>query len=75
MKNVSLYADMKNNKFTKPSAEIKKDLAKAHLELVEAMFKTFTQRGFQVKGEMKKSLDHEGAKIKREALKKAGLIK
>lgn len=44
MINVSLYADIKNIKLTKPVAEMKKDLAKADLELVEA-----TQRVFQLK--------------------------
>lgn len=75
LKNVSLYADIKNNKFTKPALEINKNLAKTHLELVEEMFKTYSLTGFQIKGGIKKSLDHEGAKLKRDLFKKAGLIK
>ncbi len=75
LKNVSLYADIKNNQFTKPSNEIKKNLAQAQLELVEEMFRTYSLTGFQNRGEIKKSLDNEGAKIKREFFKKAGLIR
>ncbi|MGG0287201.1 AbiV family abortive infection protein [Peribacillus butanolivorans] len=75
LKNVSLYADIKNNKFTKPALEIKKNLAKTQLELVEEMFKTYSLSGFHITGGIKKSLDHEGAKLKRDLFKKAGLIK
>ncbi|MGE7662996.1 AbiV family abortive infection protein [Peribacillus sp. NPDC097197] len=75
LKNVSLYADIKNSKFTKPALEIKKNLAKTHLELVEEMYKTYSLTGFHIKGGMKKSLDSDNAKLKRELFKKAGLIK
>ncbi|WP_066314555.1 AbiV family abortive infection protein [Bacillus sp. FJAT-29814] len=75
MKNMSLYADVKNNKFTKPSMEIKQHTAKELLQLVEGMFEIFSLTGFQNKGGIKKSLDHEGARIKREIFRKAGLIK
>jgi AbiV family abortive infection protein len=75
LKNVSLYADIKNNKFTKPALEIKKNLAKTQLELVKEMFRTYSLSGFHIKGGIKKSLDNEGAKIKRVLFKKAGLIK
>ncbi|MCH4568230.1 AbiV family abortive infection protein [Bacillus sp. ES1-5] len=75
MKNMSLYADIKNNKFTKPSLEIKKQLAKKHLELVEEMFKTYSFTEFHIKGGIKKSLDSDRAKLKRELFKKSGLIK
>jgi AbiV family abortive infection protein len=75
LKNVSLYADIKNNKFTKPALEINKNLSKTHLELVDEMFKTYSLSGFHIKGGIKKSLDHEGTKFQRELLKKAGLIK
>lgn len=75
MKNISLYADIQNNKFTKPSHEITKSLAIAHLELVEEMFKTYTLSDFHIKGGIKKSLEHQGDKIEREIFKKAGLIK
>jgi hypothetical protein len=73
--NVSLYADIKNNKFIKPAIEIKKSLAKTHLELVEEMFKTYSLAGFHIKGGIKKALDSDNAKLKRELFKKAGLIK
>ncbi|WP_176586106.1 AbiV family abortive infection protein [Priestia megaterium] len=75
LKNISLYADIKNNKFTKPTIEIKKNLAKTHLELVEEMFKTYSLTGFHIKGGIKKELDSDKAKLKRELFKKAGLIK
>ncbi|MEH7255111.1 AbiV family abortive infection protein [Neobacillus niacini] len=75
MKNISLYADVKNNKFTKPSIEIKKHTAEELLQLVEGMFEIYSLTCFQNKGGIKKSLDHEGAKIKREIFRKAGLIK
>lgn len=75
LKNVSLYADIKSNKFTKPALEIKKNLAKTHLELVEEMFKTYSLTGFHIKGGIKKALDTDRAKLKRELFKKAGLIK
>ncbi|CAH0346979.1 AbiV family abortive infection protein [Bacillus sp. CECT 9360] len=75
MKNASLYADIKNNKFTKPSIEIKKHTAKELLQLVEGMFDIFALPGFHIRGGMKKSLDHEGAKLKRAMFKEAGLIK
>ena len=74
LKNISLYSDIKNNKFTKPSIEIKKNLAKAHLELVEEMFKTYSLTNFHIKGYIKKSLDSNGANLIRELFKKAGLI-
>ncbi|MBQ4867471.1 AbiV family abortive infection protein [Priestia megaterium] len=75
MKNVSIYSDIKNNKYTKPSNEIKKSLAKAHLEVVEEMFKTTSKGGFHIKGAIKKSLDNDKAKIQREMFRKLGLIK
>lgn len=75
MKNTSIYADVKNNKFTKPSNEIKKPLAKQQLELVEEMFKTMTKADFHIKGGIKKSLDNDRAKLKREMFRKSGLIK
>lgn len=74
LKNVSLYADIKNNKFTKPAIEIKKSLAKTHLDLVEEMLKIYSLTGFHIKGGIKKSLDSDNAKLKRELFKKAGLI-
>ncbi|MFB4325697.1 AbiV family abortive infection protein [Priestia sp. BR_2] len=74
MKNNSIYADIKNNKFTKPSMEIGKNLARKHLELVEEMFKTFTLGNFHVKGNIKKSLDNDKAKRQRELFRKSGLI-
>lgn len=75
MKNISLYADVKNNRYTKPSFEIKESLAKAQLELVEEMFKTYSLTNFHIKGEIKKSLDNDKAKLRRELFKKSGLIK
>lgn len=75
LKNVSLYADIKNNKFTKPALEVKKNLAKTHLELVEEMFKTYSLTGFHIKGGIKKSLDSDRTKLERELFEKAGLIK
>ena len=75
MRNNSIYADIKNNKFTKPSLEIEKNLAEAHLELVEEMFKTFSLSNFHIKGGIKKSLDNDKAKLQRESFRKLGLIK
>lgn len=75
LKNVSLYADLKNNRFTKPSKEINERLALVQLELVEEMFKTCSLAKFHIKGEIKKSLDNEDARKNRELLRQAGLIK
>ncbi|UFU00165.1 AbiV family abortive infection protein [Radiobacillus kanasensis] len=75
MKNISLYADIKNDKFTKPSNEINEKLAVAQLELAEEMFKTYSLSGFHIKGGIKKSLDNEDARKNRTLLKEAGLIK
>ncbi|MDF2015546.1 AbiV family abortive infection protein [Priestia megaterium] len=75
LKNNSIYADIKNNKFTKPSLEIEKNLAGTHLELVEEMFKTFSLSNFHIKGGIKKSLDIDKAKLQKESFRKLGLIK
>jgi AbiV family abortive infection protein len=75
MKNISLYADIKNDRFTKPSNEINEKLAIAQLELAEAMFKTYSLSGFHIKDGIKKSLENEEVRKNRELLKKAGLIK
>ncbi|WP_049679672.1 AbiV family abortive infection protein [Peribacillus loiseleuriae] len=74
LKNVSIYTDIKNNKFTKPSNEIGKNLAKTQLELVEEMFKTFSLSSFHIAGGIKKSLDNDKAKLKRKLFTQAGLI-
>jgi AbiV family abortive infection protein len=74
LKNISLYADIKNKTFTKPSNEINKQLAKTQLELAEEMLRTYSLTGFQNKGGIEKTLDNEKAKLKRELFKKAGLI-
>lgn len=74
MKNVSFYADIKNDRFTKPSNEINEKLSKAQLELAEEMLITFSLARFHVKGGIKKSLDNDRARKKRELMKKAGLI-
>ncbi|MGG5757929.1 AbiV family abortive infection protein [Bacillus toyonensis] len=66
LKNFSIYADVKNTNFTKPSIEMKKHLAEVHLELVEEMFNTYSLTGFHIKGGIKKSLDSDRAKLKRE---------
>lgn len=75
LKNVSLYADVKNNRFTKPSLEIKKSLAEKHLELVEEMLITYSRTDFHIKGNMKKSLERDDVRLHREILIKMSLIK
>lgn len=49
LKNVSLYSDIKNNEFTKPSLEINSRLAKAHYEMVEEQFKSFGYSKYHIK--------------------------
>jgi AbiV family abortive infection protein len=75
MKNLSLYADVKNNKYTKPSEEIKKHTAQELLELVEGMFEIYSLSDFHIQGGIKKSLDSDRAKFKRKLFKEAGLFK
>lgn len=75
LKNVSLYADIKNNEFTKPSNEIDESLAKVHIELVEQMFHTYSGLNFHFKGNMKKFLDRDNVKSYRKSLKEQAINK
>lgn len=75
LKNASLYADIKNDRFTKPSIEIKKSLAKALLEMVEHSYDVISSTNFHIKGTMWKSLNSDKAKVKREVFRQMGLIK
>lgn len=70
LKNTSLYADTKNNQFTKPSNEIDKLLAKNHMELVEQMLNTYSILNFHIEGNIKKSLERDNFKLYRKDLKR-----
>jgi AbiV family abortive infection protein len=75
LKNVSVYADVKNNKFTKPANEISKKMAESLLKKAEMQFNICSLGDFHKKGNIKKSLDNELSKENRKILKELGLIK
>lgn len=75
LKNESLYADIKNNQFTKPSNEIDELMAKAHLELVGKLLYIYSGRNYHIKGNIRKFLERKNYKLYREALKEQALIK
>ncbi|MBO1002791.1 hypothetical protein ACFSKI_04120 [Pseudogracilibacillus auburnensis] len=62
MENGSLYADLDNDKYIKPSEVVNKDSALSRIKVAEE-YLSFTSLGkYHVKGSMKKHLNSERAK-------------
>lgn len=74
VKNISLYSDIKNNRFTKPSNEISRNLAVKKYEVVSSVLSIYKMADYHSKGNIRKSISTEEAKKRRESFKEMGLL-
>lgn len=73
-KNSSLYADLENNRYTKPSEKISKNTAIIRIEETEKHFTFVSRANHHIKGTMKQYLESDKAKKARELFREMGLI-
>ncbi|GIN91105.1 hypothetical protein J22TS1_21560 [Siminovitchia terrae] len=74
LKNASLYSDLNETNYVKPSELVTKESALARIGTVESFLLMYTKSKLHIKGEMKKVFSTEKYRKQREKMKEIGLI-